>query len=117
MELLFVVIAQSGSAPGAGGLLEMMMPMVIIVGIMYFLIIRPQQKRQKEHENYLSNLKVNDRVVTQGGIVGKISKVESDALILDVGNRTQLKVMRSHIHGPYTEPGAVATEAASDDKK
>ncbi len=116
-ELLNAVIAQGGgSADPSGGLFGLMMPMVIIFGIMYFLVIRPQQKKQREQENFLNNLKVGDKIVTNGGLLGKITQVEKDVLTLDLGDRVRVKVMRSHIAG--TQPSAEETsDEKGDDKK
>ena len=112
-EVLQAVIAQGGGGDPSGGLAGMLLPMVIIFGIFYFLVIRPQNKKQQEHDNFLNNLKVGDGVVTQGGLLGKITNVEQDVLTLDVGSRVRIKVMRSHVQGP--QPTAGSTES-SDSK-
>lgn len=118
MELLYAVIAQSGGAqdPG-GGLFGLMMPMIIIFGIMYFLVIRPQSKKQREHESLLNNLKSGDKVVTQGGLMGKITHVDQDVLTLDLGDRVRVKVMRTHVLGLQPKPGEKKSDDDKDDKK
>lgn len=95
------VFLQAQAAPG-GGLFEMMFPFLIIIMLFYFLMIRPQQKRQKEHEAQLSAAEKGDRVVTSGGIHGKIVGAADDVLTLEVahikgGESVRLKVSRSRL--------------------
>lgn len=89
-------------APPGGGLFEMLFPFVIIIMLFYLLIIRPQQKRQKEHDAKLKAAEKGDRVVTTGGIHGKIVGVADDVLTLEVahikgGESVRLKVSRSRL--------------------
>ena len=81
--------------------------MGLVFGIMYFLVIRPQQKKQKEHDDYVNNLKSGDKVITQGGLFGRVTSVSSKYVTLDVGDRMKIKVLRSHISGAQ---GSVLTE-------
>ena len=95
------VFLQAEAAPG-GGLFEMMFPFLIIIMLFYFLMIRPQQKRQKEHEAQLNAAEKGDRVVTSGGIHGKIVGASDDVLTLEVahikgGESVRLKVSRSRL--------------------
>jgi preprotein translocase subunit YajC len=105
-----LVIAQ---AEPAGGGFGMLIPLVLMFGIMYFLIIRPQQKKQKEVQTFLSALRVGDKVVTQGGILGEITRVEAEVVTLDLGNKVTISVLRSHIASG--QPSASA--APSEEKK
>jgi preprotein translocase subunit YajC len=73
--------------------------MVLLFGVFYFLIIRPQSKRQKEHMNLLSNLKVGDRVITIGGIYGRIESVREDSYIIKVESGTVLRMAKNSIAG------------------
>ena len=115
IELLNVVVGQSGGGD-QGGFLSLMMPMFIIFGIMYFLVIRPQSKKQREHENLLNNLKSGDKIITQGGLVGRITNVEKEILTLDLGDRVRVKVMRTHVLGLQPRPGEDA-KTEKDTKK
>ena len=72
-------------------------PLIAIFGIFYFLIIRPQQKRDKDRKNLLSNLSEGDDIITIGGIYGKILNIKEDILTLDVGDKIKIKVTRSAI--------------------
>jgi len=88
--------------PAGGGLVEMLFPFLIIVVLFYFLILRPQQRRQKDHEATLKAAEKGDRVVTSGGIHGKIVGVADDVLTLEVahvkgGEAVRLKVSRSRL--------------------
>ena len=70
--------AQAGAAPGSQGLVEFLLPLVLIFVVFYFLLIRPQQKKAKEHKEMVDAVKRGDRVVTAGGIRGKVIKVHED---------------------------------------
>lgn len=90
--------AQAGAAPGGGDFLTSLIPLVLIFIIFYFLLIRPQQKRAKEHKNMVENLRRNDRVVTAGGIVGKVTKVgEDEEIEVEIADGVRVKVYRSTI--------------------
>jgi len=72
-------------------------PIIIIFAIFYFMIITPQQKREKDRRNMLSNLKEGDEVITVGGIYGKVLNIKDDVVTLDVGDKIKIKVSRSAI--------------------
>ncbi len=78
----------SGLAGGLGGIL----PIILIFGIMYFLMIRPQQKKMKEHKAMVAALRRGDQVLTQGGIIGKVTKVKDDANEVEVEIATDVKI-------------------------
>ena len=71
--------------------------MLAIVAVFYFVLIRPQQKRAKEHREMLQNLKKGDLVVTTGGLVGKISGMTESVVTLEVAEKIRLRVLRGHI--------------------
>ena len=71
-------------------------PIIAIFGIMYFLMIRPQQQRVKQHREMVDNVRRGDTVVTAGGIVGKVAKVKDDAeLLVDIAENVQVRVLKS----------------------
>mgnify|MGYP000860855070 FL=1 len=72
-------------------------PIIVIFAIFYFLIIRPQQKREKDRRNMLSSLKEGDDIITIGGIYGRILNLKEDVVTLDVGDKIKIKVTRSAI--------------------
>ena len=74
------------------------LPLILIFGIMYFLLIRPQQKKLKDHQAMVAALRRGDQVVTQGGIIGKVSKVKDDGEIeLEIAENVKVRVVRSTI--------------------
>ena len=78
--------------------LESFIPIILIFVIMYFLLIRPQQKKIKEHKNMVDNLRRGDQVLTQGGIIGKITKVkEGEELEVELAKEVKVSVIRSTI--------------------
>jgi preprotein translocase subunit YajC len=85
----FTVLLQAGQGQDPLGFL---LPMGAIMLIFYFLLIRPQQKRQKEHEEMLKTVQKGDRVVTAGGLHGQVTGVSDDVLTLDVGQGGSLRV-------------------------
>ncbi|MBI1329857.1 MAG: preprotein translocase subunit YajC [Alphaproteobacteria bacterium] len=71
-------------------------PLVLVFAIMYFLLIRPQQQRMKQHRQMVDNVKRGDTVVTAGGIVGKVTKVRDDGeLMVEIADNVQVRVMKS----------------------
>ena len=78
--------------------LESFIPIILIFVIMYFLLIRPQQKKIKEHKNMVDNLRRGDQVLTQGGIIGKITKVkEGEEIEVELSKDVKVSVIRSTI--------------------
>jgi preprotein translocase subunit YajC len=86
-------------------------PLILIFAIMYFLLIRPQQKKMKEHQNMVQNLRRGDQVVTQGGLIGKVVKVkENNELELELAEGVKVRVVQSTIAQVLskTEPASEA---------
>ena len=74
------------------------LPLILIFAIMYFLLIRPQQKKVKEHQKMIEQLRVRDQVVTQGGMIGKVSKVKEDGEIeVEIADGVKVRVVKSTI--------------------
>ena len=93
--MLLTVLAQLG---GGSDMLLSLLPFVLIFVIMYFLILRPQQKRVKQHQEMVTSLRRGDTVVTSGGLVGKISKVVDDAEIeLQLADGVRVRQMRAMV--------------------
>ncbi len=85
------------------------LPLILIFGIMYFLLIRPQQKKMKEHQAMVEALRRGDQVITQGGIVGKVSKVKDDGEIeVEIAEGVKVRVIKGTIAQVIskTEPAA-----------
>jgi preprotein translocase subunit YajC len=83
---------------GAGSAFAQFIPLLLIFAIMYFLLIRPQQKKVKEHKAMVEALRRGDQVVTQGGLIGKVSKVKDDnELEIELAEGVRVRVVRSTI--------------------
>jgi preprotein translocase subunit YajC len=92
-------LAFAQAAPGFGGAGQMLsfLPLVLVFVIFYFLLIRPQQKKAKQHQEMLGRLKKNDEVMTSGGIYGKVVALTDQMVTLEVAPNVRLRVSRSHI--------------------
>jgi preprotein translocase subunit YajC len=87
----------SGAAPGGG--LESMLLIVLMFVVLYFLMIRPQMKRAKEHKQLVEALQKGDEVITAGGVVGRISKVGERYITLEIADNVQIHVQRPSVQG------------------
>ncbi|WP_112323265.1 preprotein translocase subunit YajC [Oceanibium sediminis] len=99
---------------GAGAGLAGFIPIILIFGIMYFLMIRPQQKKMKQHAAMVAALRRGDQVVTQGGLIGKVTKVKDDAneVEVELAPDVKVRVVRATIAQVMNK-----TEPAEADKK
>lgn len=89
-----------GSSGSQGGFdLFGLIPLILIFVIFYVLLIRPQQKKLKEHRKFLENLKKGDEVVTSGGIHGRITGITDSIVTLEVADKVRIKVSKNHIVG------------------
>jgi preprotein translocase subunit YajC len=89
--------AQAAGGAGAAGGLMSFVPILLIFVIMYFLMIRPQQKKVKEHKAMVGALRRGDQVVTSGGLIGKVAKVTDNELEVELAPNDKVKVVRSTI--------------------
>jgi preprotein translocase subunit YajC len=89
--------------------------MIMMIAVFYFILIRPQQKKQKETDNWLKSLKKGDEVVTSGGVIGRISGLTDNTVTLEVQEKVRIKVLRSSVSGKA--PGAAATTTTEPEKK
>ncbi|MFC0201524.1 preprotein translocase subunit YajC [Paracoccus rhizosphaerae] len=87
--------AQAAGGAGAGAAFAQFIPLILIFAIMYFLMIRPQQKRLKQHRAMVEAVKKGDQVVTQGGILGKVAAVRDDELEVEIAQGVRVRVIRS----------------------
>jgi preprotein translocase subunit YajC len=104
--------AQDAGAGGAAGIVMQLLPLILIFVVFYFLLIRPQQKKMKEHREMLTQLKRNDRVVTAGGIVATITKVKegSDEIEAEIAPNVRVSLVRGTI------TSVIRPQAANDEK-
>lgn len=88
---------QTTEVPAAQGILGLLMPFILVGVLFYFMLIRPQQKQQKERKAMLDALKKGDQIVTVGGIYGELVALKEDYVTVKVGEKTELKVSRNGI--------------------
>jgi preprotein translocase subunit YajC len=89
----------------------MVLPLVLIMGVFYFLLIRPQQRKMKEHQEMLKKVGKGDTVVTTGGLVGKVIKVVDDSeLQVEIGENVRVRILRSGIADVRAKGEPVKTE-------
>lgn len=79
------------------GLLQMLLPLVLFVVIFYFMIIRPQKKRQREHEKMIAGISRGDGIITIGGFFGVVKKVLDDSFIIALDENTKVRILKSSV--------------------
>ena len=87
---------------GAGGF-GFLLPMILVFGVFYLLLIRPQQRKQRELQSTIAQLKAGDRVITTGGIVGKITEVRDTSFLIRSADKTILEIARTAVAGVDSE--------------
>ncbi len=97
-----LAFAQEVAAPAAAPMQQspawmQFVPFAVIIGVFYFFLIRPQAKKQKETQSFLSALKVGDQVITQAGILGRITALTEQVATIEVANQVQIRIMRGQI--------------------
>jgi preprotein translocase subunit YajC len=93
LPALLLMVPREGGNTGVIFIVQI----VIMVAIFWFLLIRPQQKEQKRHQEMLSAIKRGDEIVTSGGLVGRVDKVQEDRLTVTTGDKTKVTVQRSRV--------------------
>lgn len=100
LGLAFAMGSPPGGAAGqAGGMaaFQQFIPLIFMFAIFYFLLIRPQQKKAKEHKALLDNLKKGDNVITAGGVHGKVNAVEDSIVTLEIATGVNIKITKNYI--------------------
>lgn len=102
LSILGITTAQAATAAAphaerAGGLLTFLPMMILLIAVFYFLLIRPQTKRAKEQRQLLENLSVGDEVITAGGIVGRLSKLRDNFVVLNISNNLEIIIQKTSI--------------------
>jgi preprotein translocase subunit YajC len=93
-----------------------MLMMLVIFGIFYFLMIRPQVKKQKEHQAMLAKLGKGDEIITRGGIIGKITGVSDDGvLVVELQDKVRVRIPRAYVEGRWVAAKAAETAAKSSE--
>lgn len=97
--MIFLLTIFQGGLGALGGFI----PMLLIIGVFYMLLIRPQQKRQRELQQTISQLKAGDRIVTNGGIIGTITTVRDTSFLIRSADKSILEIARSAVAGIQEE--------------
>jgi len=112
--------AQAAGGPGGSDLFGMLFPLILIMAVFWFLLIRPQQKKMKQHQEMIANLRRGDTVVTSGGMIGKISKViDEHEIMVEVAENMKLRFQASavaevRVKGePAKTPAKTATKSGA----
>lgn len=101
-----------GGAGGEGGMLMSLLPFILIFVIMYFLILRPQQKRVKAHQEMVKNVRRGDTVVTNGGLIGKVTKViDDDQIEIEIADEVRIRQLRQMLSDVRAKGEPVKDEA------
>jgi len=114
--LITPAYAQFGTGGDGGNIMFQMLPFVLIFVIMYLLILRPQQKRQKQHQEMLKNVRRGDTVVTSGGLIGRVTKrVDDDAteIEIEIADGLRVRQLRSMLSDVRAKGEPVKDETAS----
>ncbi len=121
--MFFESVAHAMGSAGADGqpvsgmdMFKQFIPLLLMLAIFWFLLIRPQKKRAQEHKTMLSNLKRGDYVITTGGVIGRIMELNDDSVLLESGS-SSLRITRGAIGGLHNQSGKVASAPESNDKK
>jgi preprotein translocase subunit YajC len=96
MDLAYAMGSQGGGGGQAGGLYTFL-PLILLFAVFYFLLIRPQQKRAKQHRTFMENLKKGDTVITSGGLYGKITGITDEAITMEIAEKVRVKVLKSAV--------------------
>ena len=112
--LISPAFAQGSPLGGGGDLMTQLLPFVLIFVIMYFLILRPQQKRVKAHQEMVKNVRRGDTVVTSGGLVGKVTKViDDDQIEVEIADGIRVRQVRAMVSDVRAKGEPVKEDAGS----
>jgi preprotein translocase subunit YajC len=103
-------MGQAGGQAGQAGGIAGFLPIIILFAIFYFLLIRPQQKKAKEHREMIANLKKGARIVTSGGIYGTILNLDDTTIGLEIAEKVKIKVSRGNVAAVVSDTEAVQNE-------
>mgnify|MGYP001225598632 CR=1 FL=1 len=118
-SLLTTVVSQEGGGGGgAMGILGSPIVMfVLMFGIIYLMLIRPQQKQQKKHRELLEALKSGDRVITQSGILGRIKSIDGTIVTLEIDHKVNIRLLKAQISGLQAPETKEQKEVQKEDSK
>lgn len=103
-------MGQTGAQGGQAGGLAGFLPIIILFAIFYFLLIRPQQKKAKEHREMISNLQKGNRIITSGGIYGTIVSIDDTTIGLEIAEKVKIKISRANVAALLSDAKAGSKE-------
>jgi len=109
-------MGQGGAGAEGGGGFGAFVPLILMFVIFYFLLIRPQQKKNKEHRQMIDNLKKGDRIITSGGIHGRITGITDATLTVEIADKVRVKVNRSNVSALFQQTQQPKEEKSGSDK-
>ena len=113
--LITPAYAQAAAGGDTSSMLMSLLPFALIFVIMYFLILRPQQKRAKQHQEMVKNVRKGDTVVSSGGLIGRVTKVvDDDQIEVEIADGVRVRQMRSMVSDVRAKGEPVKDEAAAD---
>lgn len=102
-QLALILQASTGGSAGGAGNFSGIIMIVLLFVVFYFFMIRPQSKRQKEIKNFRASLKVGDKVITSGGIYGRIKEINDDSVLLEIDENVRVRVDKNSIFGTASD--------------
>jgi preprotein translocase subunit YajC len=120
MNIAYALGMGGAGGQGSAGGFASFIPLILMFVIFYFLLIRPQQKKTKDHRQMVENLKAGDRIITSGGLHGRITGVSENALTVEIAEKVRVKVNRSSVSALMqggSPPAASKKEKKSDNGK
>jgi len=120
-DIAYAMGTGGGAAPGGpGGGFASLIPLILMFVIFYFLLIRPQQKKAKEHREMISSLKKGDRIMTSGGLHGRIVALDEGSVSLEIAEKVRVKVNRGYVaallQGSAGNPAAKKSDNGKSDE-
>ena len=97
MDQAFAMGNMGGAGGQGGGSMMTFLPLILLFAVFYFLLIRPQQKRAKQHKTFMENLKKGDTVITSGGLYGKITGITDEAVTIEIAEKVRVKILKSAV--------------------
>ena len=101
---MFTLLQAAQAAPAQGGGMPMWIMLALIFVVMWFFMIRPQRKQQKELQNFRDGLKKGDKVVTIGGIYGTVCEIKENNVLIEVDNNVKIRVSKQALVKDFTDP-------------
>jgi preprotein translocase subunit YajC len=116
VDIVYAMGQGAGGEGGGQGGFTAFIPLILMFVIFYFLLIRPQQKKNKDHRQMISNLRKGDKIVTSGGLHGRITGLDENTLTVEIAEKVRVKVNRNHI-AALVNPGSHAAPAKESSGK